>query len=66
MVGDVGKVIYWIVVISIALFIVSFLAASPMILMIVVGIAGFWWWINSESKPTENKEDKENQEVKEI
>uniref|UniRef100_A0AAU8BVD5 Uncharacterized protein n=1 Tax=Salmonella phage PMBT35 TaxID=3137287 RepID=A0AAU8BVD5_9VIRU len=66
MVGDVGKVIYWIVVISIALFIVSFLAASPMMLMIVVGIAGFWWWINSESKPTENKEDKENQEVKEI
>lgn len=66
MVGDVGKVIYWIVVISIALFIVSFLASSPMMLMIVVGIAGFWWWINSESKPTENKEDKENQEVKEI
>lgn len=66
MVGDVGKVIYWIVVISIALFIVNFLAASPMMLMIVVGIAGFWWWINSESKPTENKEDKENQEVKEI
>lgn len=66
MVGDVGKVIYWIVVVSIALFIVSFLAASPTMLMIVVGIAGFWWWINSESKPTESKEDKENQEDKEI
>lgn len=65
MIGDVGKVIYWIVVISVALFIVSFLASSPTMLMVVVGIAGFWWWLNSEAKPIENKEEsKEEKEIK--
>lgn len=58
MINDISKAIYWIVVAVIAMFVVSVLSSSPTLLMIVIGVGGLWYYINSEAKD-ESKEEKE-------
>lgn len=58
MINDISKAIYWIIVAVIAMFVVSVLSSSPTLLMIVIGVGGLWYYINSEAKD-EAKEEKE-------
>lgn len=60
MFNDIGKAAYWIVVFFIAMFLVCYLASSPVMLLFFVIAVAFWYVINenaTDSKPEEkNKE----------